>query len=168
MNNLQAATVDEYLAWLPADRQAPASQLVELFRAALPPSFDLTMQYGMPSFVVPLARYPAGYHCQKDTPLPFLAVASQKNHLAVYHMGLYAQPDLLEWFKGALAAAGCKVDIGKSCIRFNPAKPLPEAVLRELAGKLDVDAWIACYESAVKPASKKPAAPAGAAPEGNP
>lgn len=147
MNFPDAATVEDYLSRLPADRLAPFGQLVDLFRDALPPGFTLVMQYGMPTFVVPLERYPAGYHCQKGTPLPFLGLASQKNHLAVYHMGLYAEPGLLDWFDAALKNDGLKPDIGKSCVRLNPAKPLPLRALRELAGKLTVDEWIALYET---------------------
>ena len=84
---------------------------------AIPSGFEIEMQYGMPSYVIPLAIYPDGYHCKKDTPLPFISILAQKNHIAVYLMGIYAAPQLLEWFQKEYPNhMATKLNIGKSCI----------------------------------------------------
>jgi hypothetical protein len=109
------------------------------------------MGYGMPGWDVPHKLYPPGYHCDPKLPLPFLGLASQKQHIAVYHMGLYADKALLKWFTEAYAKLGIgKLDMGKSCIRFrNPAK-IPYALIGELAGKMTVKEWIGVYERELK------------------
>lgn len=105
----------------------------------------------MIGFSVPHSRYPAGYHCNPKDPLPFAGLASQKNHIAFYHMGIYADPALLDWFQKAYAErVPGKLDMGKSCIRFkNPAK-VPVDLLAELCSKMTVDDWIALYEKELK------------------
>lgn len=148
----QAATVEAYLAELPDDRRAAVQALLDTFNRHLPKGFELRMNYGMPAYVVPHGLYPAGYHCEPALPLPFLSVASQKNNLAVYHMGLYADPALLAWFTAAHAKASAKkLDMGKSCIRYKKAEDMPLALLGELAKKMTPKAWIALYEAELKP-----------------
>ncbi len=148
----QAATVDAYLAELPDDRRAAVQALLDTFSRHLPKGFELRMNYGMPAYVVPHGLYPAGYHCEPALPLPFLSVASQKNNLAVYHMGLCADPALLAWFTAAHAKASAKkLDMGKSCIRYKKAEDMPLALLGELAKKMTPKAWIALYEAELKP-----------------
>lgn len=131
---------------LPEDRRGPMRTLCDVFRRHLPKGFQETFAYGMVGFCVPHSIYPAGYHRDPAIALPFVQLASQKKHLAVYHMGLYAIPEELERFKESWAAASeDKLDMGKSCIRLNPAKPIPTGVFEELAERITVERWIEVY-----------------------
>jgi hypothetical protein len=147
----KANTVDEYIASLPEDRQQAITQLRSVIKKQLPKGFEEQMNYGMIGYVVPHSQYPAGYHCNPKDPLPFLNIASQKNFIAVYHMGIYANPALLQWFTEAHAKASPKkLDMGKSCIRYKKTQDIPYALIGELAAKTTVKEWIACYESVLK------------------
>lgn len=109
------------------------------------------MSYGMIGYVVPHTLYPAGYHCASELPLPFLGIASQKNHLAVYHMGIYAEESLLSWFLDGYGKHGkTKLDMGKSCIRFKKPKHVPLQLIGELASKMTPQQWIDTYTSQIK------------------
>jgi len=146
-----ASTPDAYVAQLPEDRQEAIQRLRQVIRTHLPPGFEETMGYGMIGYVVPHSLYPAGYHCDPKLPLPFINLASQKQFIALYHMGVYADPELLEWFTEAYAQAGIgKPDMGKSCIRFKKPEKIPYDLIGELCGKMTPQAWIARYESARK------------------
>lgn len=141
------SAIESYLSSLPDDRQAPVRRLHTLFLDRLPSGFEAQMAYGMIGYVVPHAVYPAGYHCKPEQPLPFMGLASQKQAISVYHMGLYADPALLAWFHGAHAAASPrKLDMGKSCIRYKKAEHIPYELLGELAERMTPQDWIACYE----------------------
>lgn len=143
----KATTVAAYLAELPVDRKAVMTKLRSTIKRTLPTGFAEVMQYGMISYVVPLKKYPAGYHTTPNTPLPFLSIASQKNFIALYHMGLYGDAKLLAWFTKAYAAADVgKLNMGKSCIRFSKPDKIPMPLLAELVGKVTVEHWIAQYE----------------------
>jgi uncharacterized protein YdhG (YjbR/CyaY superfamily) len=147
----KALTVDDYLAELPEDRRQIMTQLRKVIKQHLPKGFKEEMSYGMIGYVVPHSKYPAGYHCNPKDPLPFLNIASQKNHIAVYHMGLYSKPDLLNWFTAAHAKASAKkLDMGKSCIRYKKAEDIPQSLIGELASKMTPDEWISQYEQAFK------------------
>lgn len=146
-----ALTPDAYLESLPEDRKAAVAKLRAVITENLPPGFEETMAYGMLGYVVPHSRYPAGYHCNPKQPLPFLNLASQKNFIAVYHMGLYAMPELLEWFTAQWALESKrKLDMGKSCIRLSKPADIPYRLFGELASKIGPDQWIACYEAQLK------------------
>ena len=109
------------------------------------------MSYGMLGFAVPHSKYPAGYHCNPKDPLPFMGIASQKNFIAVYHMGIYASPELLKWFTAAHAKASPKkLDMGKSCIRYKKPEDIPIELIGELAAKMSADEWISLYEQKLK------------------
>lgn len=109
-----ATTINEYLSSLPEDRQAAMKKLNTIIKKNLPKGFKDCMSYGMIGYVVPHSIYPKGYHCDPKLPLPFMAIASQKNFIAVYHMGIYASPELLEWFTGEYAKqATVKLDMEK-------------------------------------------------------
>jgi Domain of unknown function (DU1801) len=152
----KATTVDAYLAELPKDRQKAINQLRKVIKKNLPKGFKETMGYGMLGYVVPHSKYPAGYHCNPKDPLPFMNVASQKNFIAVYHMGVYANPKLLKWFTDAHAKASPKkLDMGKSCMRYKKAEDIPYELIGELASKMTVDDWITMYESNLKDSRKK-------------
>ncbi len=140
-----------YLLSLPEDRLETLSLLIDTITQNLPHDFEPCIQYKMPSWVVPHHIYPSGYHCDPKTPLPFISIASQKNHIALYHMGIYINQPLLEWFENAIITeTGKKPDMGKSCIRFQPNKPLPLAIIGELCTKMQTMEWIALYEEKLK------------------
>jgi len=151
-----AASVEQYLASLPADRRDAIARVREVVNANLPAGYEEGIQFGMIGWYVPLARYPQTYNGQ---PLGVAALASQKNHMALYLMSVYGDPALETWFRKAFAAAGKKLDMGKSCVRFKQLDALPLAVIGETIAKVPVDAFLARYE-AVMGARAKPAAKA--------
>ena len=144
-------TPEEYIAQIPEDRKAVFQQLREVITANLPAGFEEVISYGMLGYVVPHSIYPSGYHCDSKLPLPFLAIASQKNFIAVYHMGIYADEKLLNWFVEEYPKhSNQKLDMGKSCIRFKKMENIPMNLLAELIKKMTVDQWISLYESKFK------------------
>lgn len=144
-------TPDLYISHLPEDRIAPMEALREVIKSNLPPGFEETMSYGMIGYVVPHTLYPAGYHCDPKLPLPFMNIASQKNFVAVYHMGIYILPELMDWFTTAYPQhAKGKLDMGKSCIRFKKPDQIPFQLIGELASKMTVKDWVRVYESRLK------------------
>ena len=152
----KATTVDAYLAELPEERQKPMEKLRKVIKKNLPKGFKESMGYGMMGWSVPHSIYPAGYHCNPKDPLPFMGLASQKNSINLYHMGIYADPKLLKWFQDAHAKASTKkLDMGKSCIRYKKPEDIPYELIGELASKITVDEWIECYENAFKKGRKK-------------
>jgi len=151
MMQSKATTVEQYLEELPADRQKTMEMLRKVIKKHLPKGFKEGMGYGMIGYVVPHSKYPAGYHCDPKQPLPFLSIASQKNFIAVYHMGVYANPALLKWFTAAHAKASPKkLDMGKSCMRYKKQEDIPFELIGELASKITPDEWIAIYEKNFK------------------
>ncbi|MBK8699086.1 MAG: DUF1801 domain-containing protein [Saprospiraceae bacterium] len=143
----KATTVEDYLAELPEDRKEAMTMLRKIIKKNLPKGFQECMGYGMMGYSVPHSLYPSGYHCDPKQPLPFMSLASQKNFIAVYHMGVYADPTLLDWFTKAFAEAGVgKLDMGKSCIRFKNMNKIPFDLIGELASKMTTKDWIAMYE----------------------
>ena len=147
----KATSVNEYLNELPDDRKAAIAKLREVILANLPKGFAETMGYGMIGYVVPKALYPAGYHCTPELPLPFMSVASQKNFIAIYHMGVYADPQLLAWFTAEYPKhCKTKLDMGKSCMRFKKPEQIPYELIGQLASKMTVEDWVAIYEANYK------------------
>ena len=152
----KAQTPDEYIATLPADRQDAMNQLRKVIKKNLPKGFTEQMSYGMVGYVVPHSTYPNGYHCDPKLPLPFLNIASQKNFIAVYHMGVYSDPKLLDWFvKEYPKHSKSKLDMGKSCIRFKKPEEIPFKLIGELVSKMTPQNWIEKYESILKQSKKK-------------
>jgi uncharacterized protein YdhG (YjbR/CyaY superfamily) len=152
----EASTVEEYFASLPEDRKAAMTELRKQFKKNLPKGFSEQMTYGMPGYVVPHSKYPAGYHCDPKCPLCFISFASQKNFIAVYHMGLYSDPKLLKWFTDEYPKhSKTKLDMGKSCIRFKKADQIPFKLIAELASKMTPDDWIEKYESVLNSSRAK-------------
>lgn len=146
--------VDEYLTSLPDERREIMTRLRQTIKKNIPKGFQEVMIYGSPGWVVPHSLYSQGYHCDPAVPLPFINVASQKNHIAVYHMGIYSSGPLLEWFKGEWPKhSSKKFDMGKSCIRFKKADDVPVALIGELAAKMTPQEWIEIYEK-LKPAGR--------------
>jgi len=145
-----AKTVREYIDSLPDDRKKAITAIRKEILKNLPKGFEETMQYGMISYVVPHKTYPAGYHCNPKDPLPFISLASQKNHIALYHMAVY-QGALHDWFLSAWRkSTEKKLDMGKSCIRFRKFEDVPLNLLGELASKLTPEQWIEKYERTMK------------------
>jgi hypothetical protein len=141
-------SIEAYINVQQIERQAIIKQLHHQIESNLPEGFVSTMQYRMIGYVVPHTRYPAGYHVNPQEPLPFMALANQKQHVAVYHMGLYADVTLMEWFVARYATESNRaLNMGASCIRFSPKQIIPYELIGELASKLSVDEWIARYES---------------------
>ena len=151
----KATSVEAYLAELPEERKIPMEQLRNVILKNIPAGFKEEMGYGMMGYVVPHTLYPTGYHCDPKSPLPFAGMASQKNNISFYHMGIYADPELLEWFVNEYPKhCKTKLDMGKSCIRFKKMDQIPYDLIGELMQKITVEKWIEMYESAFKKSSK--------------
>lgn len=146
-----AATVDQYLDQLPPDRRSALEAIRAVIRKHLPKGFAEQMQYGMLSYVVPHKLYPAGYHCKPSEPLPFAALASQKNYMSLYLMTAYQDDGTAAWLKEQFALRGKKLDMGKSCLRFKKLEDLPLDVIGEVIARVPVDEYIRRYEAALKP-----------------
>jgi hypothetical protein len=157
----KAATVQQYLAELPSDRRAA----LEKVRSVILKNLDKRgyaegVQYGMIGYFVPHSVFPAGYHCDPKQPLPFVALASQKNYMSLYMMATYGSEEQRGWFQEAWAQTGKKLDMGKSCIRFNKVEDLALEVIGEAIRRVPAKQYIAAYEAGLvlgggKAASKK-------------
>lgn len=147
----KATSTDAYIDEIPEERKAAFKKLRAVIKKNLPKGFAEGMGYGMMGYSVPHSKYPAGYHCDPKQPLPFMGLASQKNFIAIYHMGVYADPKLLKWFTEAHAKASPKkLDMGKSCIRYKKPDDIPFDLIGQLASKMTPDEWIAMYEKNLK------------------
>jgi len=147
---IEATTPKEYIDQLPLERQQVMKKLRAAIRKNIPAGFKEEMNYNMIGYVVPHKLYPAGYHCDTSKPLPFMNIASQKGFVAVYHMGIYSDKKLLDWFtKNYKAKVNTKLDMGKSCIRFKKMDNIPYDLIGELAGKITPQQWINIYEKAI-------------------
>lgn len=151
MMNYKVDTIEEYLTAIPEERQAPMRKLHQTILDNLPEGFESCMNYGMIGYVVPHSLYPDGYHCDPKLPLPFMNIASQKNFIGLYHMGIYADKKLLDWFTEEYPKyVKTKLDMGKSCIRLKKIDQIPYELIAELASKVTPEQWIDLYEKAVK------------------
>ncbi len=146
----KAVTVDEYIDSLPEDRRKIISQMRNEVIKNLPKGFKENMAYGMIGYCVPHSLYPPGYHVDPKQPLGFMCIASQKSHIALYHMGIYANEKLLKWFQDEWKKVSTKkLDMGKSCIRFKKAEDVPLKLIGELSAKITPQEWIDMYEKAL-------------------
>lgn len=146
-----ALTPDQYINELPDDRKETIQRLREVILKNLPKGFEELMGYGMLGYAVPHSIYPAGYHCDPKQPLPFFGMASQKNSINIYHMGIYVRKDLYDWFVSEYSKySKSKLDMGKSCIRFKKPEQIPYELIGELLQKMSVQDWIALYEKEIK------------------
>lgn len=147
----KANTPDEYIQQLPEDRKDSMSKLRKVITDNLPAGFEEEMSYGMIGYVVPFSIYPSGYHCNSKLPLPFMSIASQKNFIAIYHMGLYADPILNNWFLAEYPKfSSKKLDMGKSCLRFKKGEDIPFELIRLLVQKMTSSDWVTMYEKLYK------------------
>ena len=148
---IEASSPEEYISKVPEDRKEAMSKLRHTILKNLPKGFSEGMNYGMIGYFVPHSLYPAGYHCDPKQPLPFMNIASQKNFIAVYHMGLYAKKQLLDWFtKEYPKHTNKKLDMGKSCLRFKKVEDIPYKLIGELTKKMSAAEWIKIYEANFK------------------
>lgn len=144
-------TVQDILINLPTDRVEPFNKLHEVIVKNLPKGFEPAISYGGLGYVVPHSIYPDGYHCKPEEPLPFAGIASQKNTINFYHMGIYANPELMAWFVSEFPKhSKQKLDMGKSCVRFKKFDDIPFKLIGELMKKLSVKDWINTYEKIIK------------------
>ncbi len=157
-----ASTVTEYLNQIPPERKPDIQKVRKAIKSALPSGYQELIQYGMITYAVPLKRYPAGYLEKSDTPVPFLSIASQKNHMAIYMMCVYGKEE--ENFRKRYRETGKKLDMGKCCIRFKKLEDLAlDAVCAEVR-EWTVDRFLNKYEQGRKTA-KKPGK--GVSPQGS-
>ena len=144
-------TPDELINNAPEERKEALRKLRKTILDNLPEGFRECINYGMVGYVVPHSLYPPGYHCDPKLPLPFLSFASQKNFIAFYHMGLYANPELLNWFVSEYQQVSkTKLDMGKSCVRFKKQDQIPFDLIGKLVSKITPEEWITLYEKNLK------------------
>jgi hypothetical protein len=145
----KAKTVTDYLNELPADRQHAMVALRKAIKNNLPNGFEEVMSYGMIGYVVPHKLFPAGYHCDPKLPVPFIGLASQKNYISFYHMGLY-KGALLDWFQDEWKVyTDKKLDMGKCCVRFKKPDDIPVDLIAALAGKMTPQEWLGHYQKSI-------------------
>ncbi len=141
------ATFTDYLATLKSPRRDPFLRLYQGIKQHIDPGFEHLISYGMPGWVVPFSVYPAGYHPTPQLPVPFISIVNQKGHIAVYHMGLYADPEAKDWFTAAYADSGYRLNMGASCIRFTNMKKIPYEVIDALAGRISMPQFVERYRA---------------------
>ncbi len=142
----KASTVVEYLAQQAPDRAASLQALREVILANIDAGIEEGMQYGMIGYFVPHRVFAAGYHCDPKQPLPYAALAAQKSHLSLYLCGAgCATPAWTDWFESAWKAAGFKLDMGKSCVRFKSAEQVPLHVVGEAIRRLPSALYVQNY-----------------------
>jgi hypothetical protein len=144
----QAETPEQYISELSDERRPAIKNIRSAILKNLPSGFEETMSYGMIGYVVPHSVYPDGYHTDPSLPLPFINLASQKNHIALYHSGIYSDEKLKGWFTSEYKnTIGKKPDMGKSCIRFKKTDSIPLKLIGDLASKMTAEEWIELYEN---------------------
>jgi hypothetical protein len=151
MEKLKALSVSSYLENVEISKKEAFLNLRETIKNNIDSTFNEEINYGMIGYVVPHEVYPSGYHCDPKLPLPFLAIAAQKNFIALYHMGIYMESTLLDWFVAEFPKhSKSKLDMGKSCIRFKKPQDIPFELIAELIKKMTANDWIKLYESNLK------------------
>lgn len=144
---LQANTVTEYLNQIPNDRKEEFQKLYRTLKDTLPKELEEAYLYDMITFAVPFSIYPNGYHAKKDTPLPFIALALQSKTINLYHMGLYSDPVVLEWYQSRYQELiGKKPNMGKSCLRFSKIDESIITIVFELLQKQSFKEYVAYYD----------------------
>jgi len=152
----KATKVEDYIAELPEDKALAFRKLRATVKKNIPKGFEEKMIYGMIGYVVPHKTFPAGYHCDPTLPLGFASIAAQKNFIALYHMGVYADPKLLKWFVCEYPKhCKTKLDMGKSCIRFKKPEDIPFDLIAELMQKMTVKDWVDLYTKSLETHKKK-------------
>ncbi len=142
MVSSKAETVEEYLAELPDDRRDAIAEVREVILEHLPEGYVEAMNWGMIAYEVPLETFPDTYN---GKPLMYAALASQKNHMAVYLTAVYANDEIENWFRERYLATGCKLDMGKSCVRFRTIGQLPVDLIGEVIGQTPLEEFVALH-----------------------
>lgn len=143
----EVESIEEYFSSLPDNRKEPVEKLHQEIIRHLPTGFEVGILGGMINYYIPLSAYPNGYHCTPGEPLPFLALASQKAHIALYHMGIYMDKDLNDWFvEKYQEQVPTKLDMGKSCVRMKNPKNIPYELIGQLVSKMSMERYIELYE----------------------
>ena len=146
-----AKSPEEYINEAPEERRDSLIKLRNIIKENLPTGFKEGMSYGMIGYFIPHDIYPAGYHCNPSLPLPFMSFASQKNSINFYHMGIYSDKNLFEWFVNEYQKYSTKkLDMGKSCMRFKKEQDIPYQLIGELVKKMSPNQWISVYEENFK------------------
>jgi uncharacterized protein YdhG (YjbR/CyaY superfamily) len=141
------SAIENYIASISEEKRVAMETLRKSIAKNLPKGFTETFAYGMITYCVPHSLYPKGYHCDPKQALPFISIAAQKNFIALYHMGLYADATLLQWFQDTWKnTTDSKLDMGKSCIRFKRPNDIPFELIKKLVSKVTVKEWISLYE----------------------
>ena len=149
--HIEAKNPEEYISKIPEERIPYFKKLRKTILENIPNGFEEQMSYGMIGYVVPKSIYPNGYHCDTNLPLPFVNIASQKNFIALYHSGIYANPEIHNWFINEYPKhSKRKLDMGKSCIRFKKTEEIPFELIATLMRKITLKEWIALYEKNIK------------------
>ena len=147
----KANTPEQYLAELPEERRVVMEKLRKVTLENLPKGFKEVMAYGMLGYVVPHELYPKGYHCDPKLPLGFFNIASQKNSINMYHMVIYGNKEIHDWFVSEYPKhCNSKLDMGKSCVRFKKLDDIPYNLIGELLSKITVEQWIEMYKKMLK------------------
>ena len=150
-----STTPQDYIEQLPEERKMPMQKLRAIIKKNLPQGFEETISYDMIGYVIPHKLYPNGYHCNSKLPLPFINIASQKNFIAFYHCGIYANKKLLNWFVAEYPKhSKQKLDMGKSCVRFKKIDAIPYSLIGTLVTQLTPDEWITIYQAATQKKTK--------------
>ena len=143
--------IERFIGQLPEERVEAVQKLREVILNTIPDGFSESLNGHFISYDVPHSIFPAGYHCNPAQPLPFVSIASQKNFVALYHMGIYADQQLLAWFQEEYPQhCKTKLDMGKSCIRFKKMDDIPYKLIGELMRKMNVNDWIEIYQKNIK------------------
>lgn len=149
-------TVKEILSNLPVDRAEPFNKLHDVIVRNLPKGFEAAISYGVLGYVIPHTLYPEGYHCKPSEPLPFAGIASQKDSINFYHMGIYSDLKLFKWFVSEYPKhSKQKLDMGKSCVRFKKFDEIPYKLIGELMTKMSAEEWIEKYDAQRKPKPRR-------------
>jgi len=144
-------TVEQYIEGLPEERKLAIEKLRVVILANMPRELSEEINYGMIGYVIPHSLYPKGYHVNPELPLPFVNLASQKNYISLYHMGLYEDAELLKWFQTEYPKhSKRKLDMGKCCVRFKKIEEIPYDLIGELLKRLSVKEYVSSYESAIE------------------
>lgn len=147
----EANNPEEYISQLPEDRKSSIEKLRKVILENLPEGFQETMSYGMIGYVIPHSIYPPGYHVDPELPVPFISIASQKNYIAFYHMGIYVFPQVLTWFTDEYPKyVKSKLDMAKSCIRFKKPDEIPYELIGELCRKISLEEYLENYKEKIK------------------
>ena len=149
-----AKTASEYMKELPPDRRKQLEVVRKMIKKNIPKECKEGIHWGMLTYSVPLKLYPAGYGENPDVPLPYIALASQKNYMALYLMTIYGDKNLGKWFHKAYKASGKKLDMGKGCLRFKKIEDLPLEVITEMIRKKPFKDFIATDEKSRKKLKK--------------